>query len=93
MKSCYELAEVIRRFEDEYIDAHHPGQYRLNVLHAIRDCRTAVMERTYRTLYLSVTNSSLTIPVKYIPLSMDLEQPGLRVGAATTRSSNGLSNI
>ena len=41
MKPAFELAQVIERFEGEFIRQHAPNAYVLRTLGALKDCRTA----------------------------------------------------
>lgn len=43
MKPAFELAQVIERFEGEFIRQHDPNAYVLRILGALRDCRTAAL--------------------------------------------------
>ena len=43
MKPAFELAEIIRRFRNSFIDQHNPNSYTLRAFNAIENCRTASM--------------------------------------------------
>ena len=43
MKPAFELAQVIERFEGDYIDKHTPNAYVLRTLGALKRCRTAAL--------------------------------------------------
>jgi hypothetical protein len=43
LKPAFELAQVIERFEADFIDQHQPNAYVLRTLGALRQCRTAAL--------------------------------------------------